>query len=138
LNEPHLSLRAWLFDADASWSDAIAASSLAQAGLTVEVFRSLDEMASDEEEQRPDVVVIGCTRADDSTLAAVKSLARRQPVVVLISDYDSRSMRLFFLAGAADVGLRYQAGPRLAATVVGAEATARKHRSRARIWQPTA
>jgi DNA-binding NtrC family response regulator len=137
LNESHRSLRAWLFDVDASWSDATA-SSLAQAGLTVKVFRSLDGIASHDHEPHPDIIVIGCKRADDLTLATVKSLALAQSVVVLISDYDASSMRLFFLAGATDVARRYQAGPRLAATVVGAEAAARKYRSRVRVWQPTA
>ncbi len=138
MSEIYQSLRAWLFDADASWSDAIAASSLGLGGLSIKVFRSLNELTSYEQEPRPDVVVIGCKRADDSTLATVKSLARQQPIVVLVSNYDATSVRLFFLAGATDVGLRYQSGPRLAAIVAGADDAAREYQSRAQIWQTTA
>lgn len=111
---------------------------MASSGVAVRVFASMPAVLEAMREPAADVIVIGCTRADDATLPVVRTLSTLRPVVVLLSNNDVASIRLFFLAGASDVSIRFQSATSLAGTIVGAEAIARAHRNNGRLWQPTA
>jgi len=101
----------------------------------VTVFRSPRDMVC-VDRRDADIIVLSFTRANEEIDLIVRTLSAERPVVVLLSDYDTASMRQLFRAGAADVSSRLQIGPRLAAMLGHAEAASRKNRARMRIWQP--